>query len=1135
MYLDYYENIRISGDNNRYSISDSIDKDFYIFIHSLFECGLCKDTLNMAGYHDDRFAFGKFQNNHVVDFSKLFAKYSSYFLINDSEIEYVSMTPIDIFIPVMEKFAKNSIYTHYFDTGLDELKDMFYEYNDKIKQEDREDLERRVYAGLPINVRAYLEKASSIRTDLLENYSNVELFQNVEKDSIPISLILAVSAYSDLLTDEYGITMQSCIKKVLMDKNLLTSPEKSATNYKFSSTFDSDIYIIYYLFRKYYEHGIEYHATNNRSEITVQDIIDYVINHHLNSTLVVDRLMDHNKCIPESLKSFPKLVEEEYRKQRLERELKYTSKIYDNLKNDSIEYLELATKIYTLIQEKMKSNKHNTEVLNKEDDLDTLSLFIASFYYDLDVAKFYKKYDINLDKIFRFLKLNITQEEIDNQPLNKKLLVDKFEKFINKGVNQDKNVSSITPSSINHNLCNREFNKSTIMENIFYGLTDNFEISKDFLNQIKNELAEAKKIEQDRKRKELFEDMDMDTIKYLKRLSRVYKSMKYSSSKMKDYKTYSILMSLEQFIDNNIYIETLHNNGLSLRDFNDTTFFDYSVLSIIRENENKIDNVISDIDVDFLLDNFKDLIFDENNKKRNIIEMIKCIPSYCDSLTMLELYSRFNIDSTVFTDIEKNIEKELEHKKEIEKEEKAKKNFTSINNYSENVLYSALKMFEYLKTKNIQNINKEDLPDLAVLLSLLNSNYNQFFESNNLTLDLVCKTLKINKRELTKVDKKIEYLPRVEDFKKYLLKLNGDPDTFEYFKKIFFNDNKPLEYIIDKINAEKGEEFINKALLKQEVINEKSFMDSLSLDEKISLLEKHEIEPVNSQELSTVLSFGNSLGVHSKYIYSELPKLASNHTFEDSMESINSLIEKVYDKKEVKKGFFKNLFTKKGSNVEIDLDALAELRRAIDENIKVLSEELEAYDKIRLYLEAYRSKNREYLSKANQLVDDISEELDVLNPEIDEQFDKYVYLKGLLEMTRNKVEMFNTTNVIARQELLRISQASVTHSLAIDALRLSQKDLFPFIGEEYALSKGGESEKRAFELSKNVMDLFETLLHGNIEDSAKKLALIKATEFPQNFLGYQNINEEDQVKKLELTKQANTPVLDFAYELKKKR
>ncbi len=1091
LYLDCYNDIEIKAKSvNLFGIKKYV-KDLYLFLHVLNKFDTYKTILGQGGYKDNFLILKDLKPTGEENFDELFSKYSHYFLIHKKDSNYSTLTPIELFMPIInayyEKCNSFEAYNNIFELNcLNFIEQYLKPFAKTVKAKEQEALEKKIFDGLPLNVRSFLETASQIRKDLVANYKNNDVFQDIENDSIPLSLLLAISHYDDFEKDEYDLNMKKVIKDVLNHNNLKMSSYANAIDYNPNNYDDYpiDTSVINSYFRKYYEKGI--YEGKQRKDVTVQGIVENIINQKLNDTLIIDRVMQKSHCTPDSLKNFLSQIDEFYKLDKEEKMHDYILEIYKDLSRDSIEYLELATRIYSLIQNKMSENKHNTEVLNSSDDLDTLSLFIASYYYNLDVAEFFKSYNITLDKVLNYLKLNITKEEIDNVPLDKKLLVDTFKKFVNSGVNHDEDINNITPTHINHNLCDRHFNSSSILERIFYNHTDNTFIDKDFLDQLEERIESIRRQEQSERFVFLINGLDNHTINYLKKLSKVYKALSNYDIDIDSKKTYALLLSLYSFESENTVFNIFKKHNLDLGLLYQTSPFN-NALEYIK---NKYDYKLDDIDADLLLNNFKNILFDKNNNRRNILEIIKSIPDCCDSLTLMDLYNKYNFNSDIFTNFNDYLIQEKKDREFEEKEKKAKELFH--NGYGVyDYLTEAIRIMKYLYSTKNEKIMAGETIDVSVLLSLINSSDKQYFEQNGITLENVCRVYGISIKDLKSYETKIDYQSHIEDFHKYL-----DYANKEDFKKAFFDKNIVLKDIIKKLNARDSDILIDYDKLKAEVVTHKDYIDTLSLEGKIRILDSQELEPLDVDKIDSVIGFGKSLSVHSKYIYDELPKLSSENSYEKSIESIQSLITQVYDNKSEKRGGFLKLFSTKNNKIEINLDALGELKSSIDVNIKVLSEELKNYNKIRLYLDAYRKKNRIYLEKTNEFIDIIVSELNKLDPENEDDYGRFVYLKGLLQVMKDKVNRFNTTNAIAKQDLLRISQVTVNHFITINALDMAKNDLFPLIGGEFAIYKGRESERSALELSKNVMNLFKALLERNIEETAKNLELINGSNIP---------------------------------------
>ena len=118
------------------------------------------------------------------------------------------------------------------------------------------------------------------------------------------------------------------------------------------------------------------------------------------------------------------------------------------------------------------------------------------------------------------------------------------------------------------------------------------------------------------------------------------------------------------------------------------------------------------------------------------------------------------------------------------------------------------------------------------------------------------------------------------------------------------------------------------------------------------------MDSLDLTDIKSILHFGNSLSIHSKYIHDELPKLMMSDVHDKSVETISHIVDKIYAEVPVpkkKRSLFDRLFgvTMEDNEPKLVLNpnAIQELKDAIDSNIETLSKELLGYDAIRKYIE----------------------------------------------------------------------------------------------------------------------------------------------------------------------------------------
>ena len=163
-------------------------------------------------------------------------------------------------------------------------------------------------------------------------------------------------------------------------------------------------------------------------------------------------------------------------------------------------------------------------------------------------------------------------------------------------------------------------------------------------------------------------------------------------------------------------------------------------------------------------------------------------------------------------------------------------------------------------------------------------------------------------------------------------------------------------------------------------------------------------------------------------------------------------------------------------------------------------------------MEIYRKKNKEYYLQSEKIEKSVEETLSNLNPEEEEEYDRFVQLGSLLQIMRDKTNRFRTTNRIAQQDLIRINQSIANHFITINALEMAKNDLLPLIVSELAMSEGKKTEKEALKLSKNIIGLFTSLLTRNVGSTKETVQLLKDSMLPDELFDHLNSDIENYLE-----------------------
>lgn len=938
--------------------------------------------------------------------------------------------------------------------------------------------------------------------------------------------MLATYFYKDTpIYVEENITEQNAIKEFLFTKGITL--DRMLQNLSIGigvrevTEQSKNIIAIKNLYQRYYSEG--FLQGKKQPEILVSQILRNVFNRQFTNSVAIEKLLAKINCYVGMLDNFDESIMQTIEMQKRNYSLEYVKNFYSDLTKETREFIDFTAKAYILLLQKMKENKHNSKLLFSEDDADTLALFITTYYFDGDVSEFFKDYGITLEKVLNLLNIAITKKEIDAIELDQKILVDRYKRFLYEGVNRNRSLKNLTINDIAHNLCNRDFNRSMIMESIFSELTDELDLKSDFLGQLQAHLQQK---EQNRKLKltqRVFRDIPVSSIEILENTTRIHTHLvkELKSWSKEDIKSLSLLLSMLLSSNNDI------KQFLSYLGFTTS-----KVCSYLKINSDYL--LSSSIDIDLLVQEYGTYIFGGKNKplKREELSPFMLAKNIFNkeinnSVSLSKFLANFGQSYDRYDNFEENYQsytEETKEKKEMSEAENLIRSYYNADTYLFGVLKAHRVLTQQIQDGNLNSILitcPDDITELSMILGLFycsNSSV-KFFEKNGITLDSILKICGLDRVQFeSSPNVEIDFLESKNAFQNYFEKDSNNyrnrrtPD--EFAKRIFdnsINGSMFLENLAVQVGA-------NYDILKEEVETGKDYELSLTIDDRIALLSGEAIDTLDLNDIKSVLHFGNCLSIHSKYIHDELPKLMLSDVHQTSIDTINNIIDRVYEKKEItqkkKKGWFVRLFSSVKEESEspeyvLNANAVEELKESIDANISTLSTELLGYDAIRKYIEVYRRKNRTHYIVANDMVSKIQTELENLDPHKDEEYEKFLTASSRLQIMTDKSNRFATTNHLMQQELFKVNQAIVNHFITINALEMARDDLLPLVGSELALGKGRTTENQSLELSQNVMQLFQSLLDRNVDGAVKNMEQLRCSNLSADI--FESLNQDIQV------------------------
>ena len=1102
-YIDYY-----IGNDKKLSFRGSNDESehlssrtFFLLLFVMNDYQDLSTLLSSFGYDAEKYYINYSNINFNASREELFMKHSYILPTYKDPLEYESLTPFNLLSYWLKQYKKNCstlIYNMLFSKDISDFTEFVNSFIKNEKEKDSHKLELKTYGNLSISVINYLETASKIRQLLIEtSFDYNKLKTSSEEDLTALSLFIALFNYTDL-EEKDGISISDTIVMTLTNKGI------NPTGLKLNNPIDlnnvnKNINAIRKYYSSFYKEG--FNKDKDTSEITVLDICNNLFNREFTNSIVIEKIFSSYGVDIDELKNFKSVIEDSIEANKQLLESKKIETFYSRTNRSTRAFLETSSKVYTLLLKKMKEGKHNQTILTDEDDADTLSILIASYMFDTDVCKFYTNHGITIEQILDYVGIELTPDEIEREEINEKLLINRFQRFAIDGVNKDKESRKVTINEISYNLCNREFNKTTIMEDIFNSLSSDTSIDADFLGQLKNELIKNEKIRKMKLAQELFKNASNEQIKFYEIVSKYHQlcsSKLRSSYNEDDIKTISILFallsrddSISEFLEEYGITEDRLRNVLKIKEFNLANYeSDIDIIATEYVPYIKKTEQTEDLGTVPVYNLAKNLFKKENNNSINITRLL----------------GAFDLTHENFDDFDNDFESLT-----------LKAKLFGYGERMDSEIKLAMQIFEHLyEKKERDEINfpyvktDDDIVTISFLIAMIeDEKVRDRFEKYGLTQEELLEVAHLSKNSLDQIsENRVNYKLGERFILKYLPK-NKYMDMDSIVKLLFdksFNSSYLLENIIPKKEDYKA--------LKYEIETGCDYEDTLTVDDRIILLNNQEVDPIDINAVSSILSFGNSLKSHAKVIYDELPKIALSDTNEQSVETIKSLTTQVYSQEEPKKrGLIGRLFSvdrrEISPRITINHEALSTLKGTINENVVQLSGEVHGYDEIRKYLEAYIKKNREHYEVISSMIEKVSNELSRLDPRNRNQYARYLQLTSVLQILKDKANRFMTTIRIAEQDLVRINQSIVSHFITINSLDMAKTDLLPLIGAELAIAQGRMTEKGALDLTKNVIGLFNALLTGNTEETMEGIRMLKEADIPQELLN--TISEDIEV------------------------
>ena len=1058
--------------------SKDIDEKAYQFFICCYKVFLNSNEKNKLVLSDYSFSFPEMtrtQSLNDEDKKEIYQKYYSLFnywvgtdlrLLSPERLVLNSMKEIN-------RIGSSRVYNDYQLMSRPDY-EFLLDTMETLTKNKQEEIEKEVHDYMLIhydeNTFNYLSCATNCYKILMSQQDEMKKkltgISCTDNDLKVLALLIAVFKYQNSSSSKYDE------QKVLIDfleEHGITF-DKLASLLVYENSFSSgnvddiSIYTIYDFIRKTrYESDVK--------KTTVVDIVNRVLHSDLYNSMIIKELIKYFKSDENIVRDYTDHVNNTFNLLQ-----KHTvDEFFEKFNTDTREFIIYTSKIYSILYEHYKNGLLNEDIVKNADDLIILSILISSYSFDNKLSSYFKDNNVTLSNIYSLLGINeITEEEINNRPKDD-ISILRFHNlvYVISSPNKDKIVNYIlnkknTNSNVVHSIFNR-FNNNNM-------LSDNAETQIDKVNKAKDE-ERRKKLDG-----ELLSDYPLDIYNYLGYLCSAFKAFK---GDMQDGDKASLA----------IFYSALGRSELCKSYFSKVGITQKKIEEQFNLNVSG-DNII---DIDIIKENFLPYLISYENMVLTVEEILQNAIRLDNTFEFKKFFYNFKIDITSYSDLLFKLELyklALDKKKE---EDKINGIFNSFDYDTLSCVNSVIKIHTYLndnrsRIKLVQS--DDDIKELSILLGLFlnDAEFLPFFQQNGISLNVILDKIGLNMNDINNitsipVDKKI-ILEYTDYFKSSsYIRINNIVNAL-------FNDNinrsQILEMITDSIKK-------NYMTLKDEVLNKKK--KKITPEEGIRMLSEGTIPAFNPSNILSIATFGEELSVHSRIISEIFEELISSDTVQSSMNNINEMVDGAYVIDKPKRKSLFGIFKHKEEEKKFDYSLVPTFKDKVSTNRNSLYQELIGYDYLRRYIEIYIKKLEEYLNALKEYKEKIIEQMKKEEVNVNDYISSLNY-DTLLNVIDNKINTFNSSIVLMKQELFKLHKVIVSHNSVISALDTSINAILPLVGVEAAMTLGSNTEHKSNVITGELISLFKNVVNQNAIGIQEDLIRLKTSSYDNDKLAY---------------------------------
>lgn len=1028
----------------------------------------------------------KKNDNDNYNPNQVFLNSTATFCIFNQYENYSYLTPENIILNCCKEYDKSNSSTikFLFDNNYDGFRRFISglsSYTNSLNDNMKQDAKEEFYEELSIEVINYIETVAKIHayinSYIKNNNYNKEIIIN-DKDIFTISILIALYFVQNpavTILKENGLELQSVLKYLGLGSLNKNEIDKQ----------DANIFVLTKYYKKFIFDGKNKDKDNK--EITIEGIAENLFDRKLNQNIVFEKILSNCNSSYNRFKNFDTQIEHSKQYEEANRTQEKMKQFYQNLPQKTIEYIELVSKIYTLIMNKMTAGTHNKEVLFNSEDADTLSLLLALYFSSPKSVALFKEFGIEYDKVLAYLQIDISKEEIDKIPVNIEALTNVFQRFIFEGVNKGKKSNDITLSMIAKNLCDREFNRTLIVERIIREFNKELDIQSNFLSQLEIYLSTKEEVRKRKLEQKFYGELPASTIKFIKKAEKTFqflnKSNRSKEFTIDDMIELSLILAYFNNSDSAGYADFIRNN-VAVGNI-------YSKLNL-SENNNAINTTTENIDN--IYNNFGKYVFGGNNKDKPKLsittdDIIKNAFSknLNNSVSLSQLLGELGSSREAFANFDQKFE---EYQAGIQKKKvaDAKQTIHSITNaptisYLSTVskIVQTLEKLRETGTCNTKELKlDDDIREAAIMLGLFlePNDISYFLQKRGISLEKSLEFLGISMDDFTKyAEKETDYLLIQEKFKNYIGYYWSEADI-DSIAKAAFSSQGNLSDVAENIIGYCEQCY---QTVSQEVITKQEVVKPLTKDEELVVFYNEPISIIDSDDFNSILNVGSNLAVHAKKIsdnFSGLINLESQDSLRN--EEVRGALEVFKAVLPKKKGFFSGKTISREEQERQITDNLSQLQRVYEyftNKAETLTEQIAGYD----YLIKYMSI---FIYHWEEDIKVLESERDGKITLLSQRKTDGTYFDGnnddiIANMVNSKLNHMQNSKLMWMQEYLKVKTMLLNHAASLNEVQHAVQTLLPITFIEKCISDGIVTERETINSISDMVGILENVMTSN--------------------------------------------------------